>query len=395
MVSLYFPKEEYEDRWRRVHTIMRERGFQTAVVFGRSAGSYDRAGDVLYLTNFYSGHSAHEYDTPLWRARSYSAVILQDGGVPELHMDEIGFPLDLLATERVFAHMDPIAGLAKALNERNISGKVALVGSDTLPVKYWQQLKAETPRIDWEFSDDIVREARCKQSPRELDCLREGGEIVTKGLNITMEYLIMGKTEAEAVAAGSAEVMKRGGVLEYIRCSSGDRIDYWTRSPVNGYSTDPVKPGDVVRCWMMGPMKEGYFLDPGRTTVCGKKPTPAQKRLVEGAAAVVDGIIAAMKPGVKVRDLAKVGDALMKKHGAEDSGAGNQWPLYGHRQGLFWDSWIGHEITDPDDVFEAGTACSSETFLFHKGVGLAGFEQNVIIREDGVEILTKTPMLWW
>ena len=51
--------------------------------------------------------------------------------------------------------------------------------------------------------------------------------------------------------------------------------------------------------------------------------------------------------------------------------------------------------TEPDDVFEENTACSSETFLIHEGVGLAGFEQNLIITKTGVEILTKTPMIFW
>ena len=133
--------------------------------------------------------------------------------------------------------------------------------------------------------------------------------------------------------------MKDGGVLEYVRLSHGDRIQYWSRSPWNGYSTDPVNEGDTIRAWFMGPIKEGYFMDPGRTAVCGNKPSPEQKRLIEGAVEVVDGIIAAMKPGVLVRDLAKVGDELMVKNGAVLDGAASQWPLYGHRQGMFWDSW--------------------------------------------------------
>jgi Xaa-Pro aminopeptidase len=105
--------------------------------------------------------------------------------------------------------------------------------------------------------------------------------------------------------------------------------------------------------------------------------------------------MAAMKPGVKVRELARIGRELQKKHGGQIEGAAEQWPLFGHRQGMFWDSWIGDEITDEDDVFEENTACSSETFLIHEGVGLAGFEQNVIITKTGVEILTKTPMIFW
>ncbi len=395
MTRMYFPKDEYESRWRAVHANMRKKGYGAAVVWGRSAGSYDRCGDVLYLTNFYSGHSAHEYDTVLWQARSYAAVLLEDGQAPELHMDEAGYPEDLLATDRNRWHMDPIKGVIDALKSRKIAGKVALVGSDTLPMKYWRQLEAATPGIQWVPEDKLVLECRRRQSARELDCLREGGEIVTRALNILMENLIVGKTEAESVGLAAAEAMKHGGALAYIRCSHGERGQYWSREPITGYSTDPVRDGDLVRAWFMGPMKAGYFLDPGRTTVCGKKPTKAQRDLIEGCAAIVEGIIAAMKPGVKVRDLGKLGFELTKKYGGDIKGAAAQWPLFGHRQGMFWDSWIGTDITDEDDVFEAGTACSSEAFLIHEGVGLAGFEQNLIIGKDGVEILTKTPMLWW
>ena len=43
---------------------------------------YERAGDTLYLTNFFSTHSGQEPDTILWNGRSYNAVIMQLGQVP-------------------------------------------------------------------------------------------------------------------------------------------------------------------------------------------------------------------------------------------------------------------------------------------------------------------------
>lgn len=36
-----------------------------------------------------------------------------------------------------------------------------------------------------------------------------------------------------------------------------------------------------------------------------------------------------------------------------------------------------------------------EAFLAERGVGSAGFEQNIIIRADGNELLTTTPTVWW
>src|ERR1700724_2573868 len=93
-----FPLDEYEDRWKRVHDAMRSKGYKMAVVWGKTSGVYERAGDTLYLTNFYSTHSGQEPDTILWNARSYSAILLEDGQVPELLTDEAEPRLDIIAT---------------------------------------------------------------------------------------------------------------------------------------------------------------------------------------------------------------------------------------------------------------------------------------------------------
>ena len=77
-------------------------------------------------------------------------------------------------------------------------GKVALVGSDFLPMKYWLQLEQQTPEVDWVPEDDLVREVRLIKSPRELELFREAGELVTRAHTALMEALIAGKTEGEA-----------------------------------------------------------------------------------------------------------------------------------------------------------------------------------------------------
>ncbi len=70
-----FPLEEFEARWQRVHDEIARKGYEAAVVWGKTSGVYERSGDMLYLTNFYSTHSGQEPDTELWNGRSYSAAI--------------------------------------------------------------------------------------------------------------------------------------------------------------------------------------------------------------------------------------------------------------------------------------------------------------------------------
>ena len=396
MTARYFPVEEYEARWQRVHDEMRRRGYDAAVVWGRSAGTYDRCGDVLYLANYYSTHSGQGIDTRLHNARSFSAVILQQGETPELHADEPWPRRDLIATDRIEWHYDAIKGTADAVNRRGLSGRVALVGSDFLPMKYWWQLEAATPDVTWAPEDDLVRSVRRIKSPRELDCFRTAGGIATRALDALMEGLIAGKTEAEAAAEASKEVVRGGGAVHMIPCSHGDMIGYFTREPLTGYGHDAPKPGDLVRAWVYGPMHQGYYLDPGRTAVAGRKPGAGQRSLVEDCANIVETVMAAVRPGAQVIELARLGDRMTAEVGGEKDQAAEKWPLYGHGVGLFFEPpYLGTRLCEGDEVIEAGMVMGVEAFLARSGVGSAGCEQNFIVGDDENELLTTSPMLWW
>ena len=396
MAEPYFPIDEYHERWERVHRRMAAAGFETAVVWGRSAGGYERCGDVLYLANFFSTYSGQGLDTPLANARGFSAVILRAGETPELQADEPWPRGDLIATDRIEWSRDTIKAVADSLNASGAGGRVALVGSDFLPLKYWRQLEAATPGIAWETADDLVRDARIIKSPRELDCFREAGRIASRALTALIEGLLSGKSEAEAAGDAAREVYRGGGHIHTIPVSHGDLIEYFTSDPLAGYNHETARDGDLVRGWVCGPMFQGYWLDPGRTAVVGRRPSNAQKEMVETSAAIVEQVIEAVRPGVKAIDAARLGERLTAEAGGEKDQAAEKWPLFGHGVGLYFERpFISVPMGDPDDVFEAGMVFGVEAFFARKGVGSAGIEQNFIVTDDGAELLTTTPMLWW
>jgi len=394
-VERYFPQDEYEARWRRVEEGLARRGLDAAVVWGRSGGTYERCGDVLYLTNYYGTHSGQGLDTPITTARSFGAVILKRGEPPELMADEPGPNPDLLATDRVAWSRNTIQGVADLLARRKFDGPVGLVGSDFLPMKYWALLQAATPRVEWRIEDELVREARLVKSPRELDCIRHAGEIASLALARLIEGLRAGRSEAEAAGEAAREVVRGGGHVHMIPCSHGALLRYFTRDPLAGYSHDAPGPGDLVRGWVYGPMFQGYWLDPGRTAVVGR-PSDAQRELVEACAGVVETLMGRMRPGASVADIARVGDALVAAFGGEKDQAAEKWPLFGHGLGLFFEKpYISLSMGQPGDVLQEGMVMGVEAFLARAGVGSAGFEQNAIVGRGGPEILTTTPMLWW
>lgn len=396
MLGRFFPNEEYEERWQKVEQEMKRRGYEVAVVFGRSGGTNDRAGDVLYLTNFFSTASGQGYDSQLFHGRSFNSVLLRVGEKPELHADEPGLRQELIATDRIKSSNSPFEAIAKALKEKNVSGPVAMVGSDVVPLKYWKILQETAPDIDWRAEDDIVLSVRRIKSPREQDALRIAGETATRALNRMMEALIAGRSEAEAASAAAKEVVRGGGAIHMLATGHGELIDYFVRNPITGYSFDSPKPGDLVRGWVYGPLFEGYYLDPGRTAVCGGKPTPEQKEMVETGARIVTDIMEQIRPGAKVMEVALKGRALCQQAGALSNQMAEKWPHFGHGIGLFFEKpYIGPDMCTEQDTFEQGMALGVEAFYGRSGLGCAGFEQNVLVTKDGIELLTKSPMIWW
>ena len=400
MTSQVFPREEYEARWAKVQGEMARRGYETAVIWSRGASSYDRCANLLWLVNHYSGHPGQTPDNNLWQGRGHNAVIMRAGREPELHNDELLEPADWLATDNWHWHQNPIKGTAEALNEQGITGPVAIVGTDFLPCKYMDWLREWCPRIDWRPEDDLVKSVQHVKSPRELDVFREAGDIASRALTLIMEGLVSGQTEAEAASAGAAEVVRRGGIPAIIRLShgTGDEMNNFSRYPLSGADPDsaPVD-GDFVRAWIMGPMRHGYFLDPGRTAVCGRRPSNTQRALMEACMGIVDGVMEKIRPGVSPHELAREGDRLTREAGGGDTvdQAGLQWPLYGHLCDMMFENpMYGLSTCDEDQLIQESMVCSSEAFLAWEGVGAVGFEQNLIVGKDGVEVITTTPVYW-
>jgi len=395
MSRRYFPIDEYEGRWERIQEAMKQRGLSTVLVWGRSGGTYDRAGDVLYLTNYYGNNSGQGYDNPYTHCRAFSAVILRAGQEPELLVDDSWPRMDLIATSRVSWSRNPGAAAAKALLEGGASGRVGICGTDFFPMKYWNELREATPGIEWVPVDDLVLQVRKVKSARELEAVRRAGYISTKAMSAMIEGLMTNMSEAEAAGEAAREVVRHGGAIHMMPCSHGEDIHYFVSNPITGYSQAKPQPGDLARAFVYGPMFEGYYSDPGRTIVIGNKQTSAQRELLEAGAGMCDRLLAAIRPGMPVRELAEMGDRILLDMGSEKDQAADKFPIYGHGLGLFFEKpYISTVMGDPEDVFLENMVVGIETFVGREGVGSAGFEQNAIITKDGVELITTTPMLW-
>jgi len=401
------PRSEYEERWSRVCRAMRGAGHDWLVVWQRGAGGYDRIGDVFWLTGFAmigSGQdpASEEEGAPY----TFCAVLIDARGSVELHVGLPPAEMDpsAVACTRLVAHGGNLmAGLAAHLRERGIAGRVAIVGDDTLPGLYDRLLRRLTPQIEWEPDERLLLRAQRVKSALELESFRRAGQLVTRALDAMMNSLRAGESGAEAAAVAAAELIRGGGGFHRIDAHYGPSLNGNVLNPtLYGYTTERPKHGGLVRAWIFGPIFDGYWLDPGRSAVAAARPTPAQRSLLEGAVDVVDSVLQVMRPGVTPRELGRLGAEVARRHGYFDVPQ-LPVPLLGHGLGTnFIPNLIplGGDSPDPGGTFEfdvplePGMIMTAEIFLTHPGVGSVGFEQNVIVTSQDVELLTRTPMLF-
>ena len=405
---MFFDRREYVSRWERVAAAMALRGYETLLVWQRAAGTYDRIGNVYWLTNFTINGTGQDPASEEGGAPyTFAAVLIRRGREPELH---VGLPpqevdVSRIVSGKIVHHQSNLMhGLANYLRDARIEGRVALVGDDILPGMYDRQLRSRTPQIEWVSDEAFLLGPQSIKSSRELEACRMAGEIVTRALTLAMEAVLVGRSSAEAAAQAAASILSAGGGFHRIDVHHGPETEHRILSNgLYGYDTRSAAPGDMVRIWIYGPIFEGYWLDPGRSGICGNKPTPAQRMLLEGAVQIVEEVIAGIAPGVTARELGIRGGAMARKFGYFDYPQLNV-PLLGQGLGTFFDPRIipiGEIEADPrglmryDDPLEPGMVMAAEVFLTHPGVGTAGFEQNFIVTESGAEILSKTPMFFW
>jgi Xaa-Pro dipeptidase len=407
---MFFTKMEYYDRWRRVQAAMAHAGYENMLVWQRSAGTLDKLGDVLWLTNFHTYGTGQEAPTlPEFGAPyTFSAVLIRKDQEPELHIGLAEKDIDvsrLVCGKRVHHPAPMILNFANYLRTTGVEGRVAIVGDDVLPGMYDRVLRTHTPQIEWVSEEHLLVRPQLVKSPRELDAYRVGGELVTAGLTAAMEAMIAGEPESEAAARAAAAIIRGGGGFHRIDINHGAFSEkYFLSRDLYGHNTGAPLAGEIFTVWIYGPIFEGYMMDPGRTGVCMNRPSHAQKSLLEDCVQIVNGMLESVVPGATARQIGRKGEDLSRRVGYFDFPPPITFPLLGHHLGAtippliipFGDVASGElGWKSAEDPLQPGMVLGIEAFLARDGVGVAAFENNIIVTDTGPELLEKTPMLFW
>jgi len=237
---------------------------------------------------------------------------------------------------------------------------------------------------------EVMEHAREIKSAGELILMKKSLETCEAGMAAMQAAMQPGITENALLAKLHETNVAQGGEwIETRLLSAGPRTNPWFREA----SMRPIERGDMVSfdTDLVGPY--GYCSDISRSWLCGEgKPDDEQRRLYAAAHAQIKFNIALLKDGLSYRELAEkawpIPDEFLSNrytcllHGV---GLADEYPSIKHS--------VDFERAGYDGVLTAGMTVCVESFIGSAG-GREGvkLEEQVLITEDGVEMLSRYPL---
>ena len=376
-----FPKPEYEGRWGNAQRRMAEAGLDALLITERANYVY-----------FCGGNPDFSFSRP-------TTFILPASGEPVCVVQQFFRDLTAQSTYvddvRVYDTLGgaPIGMIAGALKDLgSAAGKVGCeLGYEQrlgVSAEDFQALGKALPGATPTDGSGVIWGCRMVKSPAEAARLREAGRITGEVYEALFPAVRPGMTETEIVDRFLRMHMSRGGDSPWFLINSGpENFDI----PCGGPADRTLQAGDVL--WMDGGCCVGdYWSDYTRMVFLGE-PTVEQRKVYDLITGVTRKTVEAVRPGVRCSDLQALNDRLFEEAGYDY----NEINFAGGRIG----HGLGTMITEPphvaaydDTVLEPGMAITIEPGWMRDD-GCFHVEDNVLVIEDGCEILSRCPRDLW
>ena len=234
-----------------------------------------------------------------------------------------------------------------------------------------------------------VERARAVKSAEEIACIRESIAAVEAGVARLEAALEPGITENALWSLLHQTVIERGGdYVETRLLSSGPRTNPWYQE----CSNRPIEAGDIVALDSDVVGCHGYYCDFSRSFLCGDaKPRPEQGEPYRLAHEQISFNLDLLRPGLSFREFSEKAWAIPEPY------VKHRYYLLAHGVGMTGEyPYIPHamdfDAAGYDGVIEPGMTLCLESFIGAENGGEGvKLEQQVLVTESGVELLTHYP----
>lgn len=273
------------------------------------------------------------------------------------------------------------AGLLKA----TIGCEMGIEMCMNLPLDQFEDLKRQMSDAHFTDASGILWELRMIKSQAELDCHRKACRITSDVYSTIFRQVCKGMTQTEVYRRFMQKTIKLGGENQFIVINSGEgTYDFASGLP----SDKMLQKGDML--WLdAGCSVNRYWSDFSRAAVIGNA-TQKQKDMHHRIVDITQSCVSMIRPGIPCAELAYFCEKeIAKIPESITSSISGLAGRSGHGLGL--------EITEPPHI------SLNETRLLEPGMvitiepgvateyGTFHFEQNVIVTNQGYEIISEYP----
>lgn len=308
-----------------------------------------------------------------------------------------------------------LSAVSARLDELGVQAGVVGLALDAIPASLADKARGTLAPLRVEPVDALLAERRMIKDEAEIAALRRAADLYTYVHAAIAAYARPGATELE-VAAELAAVLRRAGHdgLTFHRrwdaqlhpegaLASGPNL--WTfsgqaisitgvgltRAVPFGASERVLRTGDLLNL-DLGLVRDGYHADMARTYVLGA-PSAEVRELAAAVRAIHAAALAAVAPGVPARAPYDAAREVARDRGVEAFFQGHgdaHGPYIGHAIGLELDEppVLGPGARTP---LRAGMVLTIEPKLTVPGVGAVNLEDDLVVRDDGPELLSAIP----
>jgi Xaa-Pro aminopeptidase len=330
--------------------------------------------NVGYITGF-TGSAGYALVGP-----SLAVLITDPRYTLRVHQECPGFEVYTTESSAGYA-----AGLKDLLEGRP---RVKRVGfeSTRVTVSFWEQLKRDSPSIDWQATKGMVEDMRSVKDTGEVDAIRAAVAVAESAFVSVKPLLRPGVSERD-FAIDLDFAMRRGGAdaiaFETI-VASGPQSAHPHHQPNNRV----IAPGDWVTVdW--GARLGGYCSDMTRTFLMrqGGASVDEQRHVYAIVLEAQRRAIAAIKPGKTGKEI----DDVAREYIAAAGYAGNFGHSLGHALGRQVHDGTGLSARSGEFTLKPGMVMTVEPGIYIEHWGGIRIEENIVVTESGCEVLTHLP----
>lgn len=271
----------------------------------------------------------------------------------------------------------------KGLNELLKKDGVKRLGFESKAISHEQFLKYnEVLEVELQKTTDLIEGLRVIKGPEEIEKIKKAVEITDAAFAHILGIIKPGVTEREIALELEFFQKRMGGeknAFDFI-VASGQRS-----SLPHGVASDKViEKGDFVTL-DFGVFYQGYCSDLTRTVVVGE-PDEKQKEIYGLVLKAQLAVIERVKAGMSCKEVDEIARGIIGEAGYREN--------FGHGLG----HGIGLEIHEAprvsftsETILQPGMVVTNEPGIYIPGWGGVRIEDDLLITEEGCEVLNKAP----